>query len=204
VPAQELLVRLELALGRIGPAEAALATMDRSARSFDSPALSAAVLASRAAVAAATGRDSEAADCLEDAADLYHAGNMPFEAACCRRSLAALLVRLGRSEPAARAAHAAVDALRRLGAKRELARAEEVLASLTPGSRCPSERSALLTPREREVLALVADGRGDREIADRLMLSRHTVHRHLSNIRGKLGVSSRSAAVARALSAKLL
>jgi DNA-binding CsgD family transcriptional regulator len=53
-----------------------------------------------------------------------------------------------------------------------------------------------LTSREIEVLRLVAEGLADKEIADRLHLSGHTVHRHISNIRRKLGLPSRSAAVA--------
>lgn len=53
-----------------------------------------------------------------------------------------------------------------------------------------------LTPREREVLALVADGATDADIAAALFLSEHTVHRHVANIRTKLGVTSRAAAVA--------
>ena len=53
-----------------------------------------------------------------------------------------------------------------------------------------------LTVREREVLRLVAAGLSDREIADRLVLSPHTVHRHVANIRTKLGQPSRAAAVA--------
>ncbi len=57
---------------------------------------------------------------------------------------------------------------------------------------------ALLSRREREVLALVAEGLGEREIAGRLVLSPHTVHRHVANIRTKLGVSSQAAAVAEA------
>ncbi len=58
--------------------------------------------------------------------------------------------------------------------------------------------AALLSRREREVLALVAEGLSEREIAERLVLSRHTVHRHVANIRNKLGRSSRAAAVAEA------
>ncbi|GAA1825109.1 alpha/beta fold hydrolase [Agromyces salentinus] len=59
--------------------------------------------------------------------------------------------------------------------------------------------SARLTDREREVLRLVAMGRTDGEIAARLMLSTHTVHRHIANIRLKLDVPSRTAAAAWAL-----
>jgi pimeloyl-ACP methyl ester carboxylesterase/DNA-binding CsgD family transcriptional regulator len=56
--------------------------------------------------------------------------------------------------------------------------------------------SDTLTDREREVLRLVAEGRTDGEIAAELTLSTHTVHRHVSNIRTKLGVPSRAAAAA--------
>ncbi|WP_163750901.1 alpha/beta fold hydrolase [Mycolicibacterium helvum] len=57
---------------------------------------------------------------------------------------------------------------------------------------------ALLSRREREILACVAHGLGDREIAEQLQLSPHTVHRHVANIRRKLGATSRTAAVAQA------
>lgn len=57
---------------------------------------------------------------------------------------------------------------------------------------------AALSAREAEVLRLVARGLTDRQIADELVLSRHTVHRHVANIYAKLGCSSRAAAVARA------
>lgn len=53
-----------------------------------------------------------------------------------------------------------------------------------------------LSPRELEVLRLIARGRTDREIAESLVLSTHTVHRHVANIRTKLGVPSRAAAAA--------
>jgi ATP/maltotriose-dependent transcriptional regulator MalT len=54
----------------------------------------------------------------------------------------------------------------------------------------------VLTPRELDVLRLVAQGLSNPDIARRLVLSEHTVHRHLANILGKLGVSSRAAAAA--------
>jgi pimeloyl-ACP methyl ester carboxylesterase/DNA-binding CsgD family transcriptional regulator len=55
---------------------------------------------------------------------------------------------------------------------------------------------APLTARELEVLRLVALGLTDTEIAAQLVLSSHTVHRHVSNIRNKLGVTTRAAAAA--------
>jgi pimeloyl-ACP methyl ester carboxylesterase/DNA-binding CsgD family transcriptional regulator len=55
---------------------------------------------------------------------------------------------------------------------------------------------AALTERERQVLRLVADGLTDAEIGEQLVLSPHTVHRHVANSRVKLGVRSRAAAAA--------
>jgi pimeloyl-ACP methyl ester carboxylesterase/DNA-binding CsgD family transcriptional regulator len=55
-----------------------------------------------------------------------------------------------------------------------------------------------LTKREAEVLTLIANGLSDNEIADRLVLSPHTVHRHVANVRTKLGLPTRAAAVAEA------
>lgn len=56
--------------------------------------------------------------------------------------------------------------------------------------------TASLTGREREIMALVAAGLTDTQIAARLQLSAHTVHRHVANVRAKLGVPSRAAAAA--------
>ena len=61
-----------------------------------------------------------------------------------------------------------------------------------------------LTARELDVLRLVAEGLSDAEIAGRLFLSPHTVHRHVANVRRKLGLPSRAAAVAHAAQAGLL
>ncbi len=60
-----------------------------------------------------------------------------------------------------------------------------------------------LTEREREVLSLVAQGRGNQEIADRLFLSLKTVRNHLSGIYGKLQVADRTQAALRAREAGL-
>ena len=61
-----------------------------------------------------------------------------------------------------------------------------------------------LTPREHEVLMLVADGLRNRDVAARLGITEHTVKFHLAAIFGKLGVSSRTCAVRRALQLGLI
>jgi DNA-binding NarL/FixJ family response regulator len=77
-----------------------------------------------------------------------------------------------------------------LGAAPALAMVQE--ASRRTGRRAPGG----LTPREMEVLRLVADGATNREIANTLVISDKTVARHLSNTFTKLGISSRAAATA--------
>ena len=75
----------------------------------------------------------------------------------------------------------------------EYALSEEEPSTTTLSSAAP-ERPARLTPREVEVLGLVAEGLTNAQVAQRLFLSPRTVHRHLNSIYRKLGVSSRAAA----------
>ena len=67
-----------------------------------------------------------------------------------------------------------------------------------------SNGNSPLTPRETEVLRLVAAGLSNREIASSLVLSEHTVHRHVANILRKLTQSTRAAAAAHATRAGLI
>jgi pimeloyl-ACP methyl ester carboxylesterase/DNA-binding CsgD family transcriptional regulator len=68
----------------------------------------------------------------------------------------------------------------------------------------PAPLDGELTARETEILGLIASGLSDREIAERLVLSPHTVHRHVANVRTKLGLPTRAAAVAAAAKRGLL
>jgi len=81
----------------------------------------------------------------------------------------------------------------------------QVLAMLEPSdpaagqaqpAAAPAAAGPVLTPRELDVLKLVAQGLSNADVAQRLFLSEHTVHRHLANILRKLGLSSRAAAAA--------
>ena len=80
------------------------------------------------------------------------------------------------------------EAGRRLAPTQALAEAYEVVSARAdaPAPPDPSVPAAGLTPRELEVLRLVAAGRSNREIADALFVSVPTVKRHLTTILGKL------------------
>ena len=90
-----------------------------------------------------------------------------------------------------RAAH---QALQGLQAGHEASSAD-MLAS-EPDAAQSGEAVPVLTPRELDVLKLVAEGLSNPGIAHQLFLSEHTVHRHLANILRKLNLSSRAAAAA--------
>ena len=79
---------------------------------------------------------------------------------------------------------------------------ERVMATAAPAT-VPREGTAL-TPRELDVLRLVAHGLGNKEIAADLALSTHTVKYHLASVLAKLGVRSRTEAVSRGIRTGLL
>lgn len=82
---------------------------------------------------------------------------------------------------------------------RELASgAREVLAPRAPNGAAQPETRMSLTAREQEVLGLLARGASTAAMADRLGVSRHTVHNHVATLLSKLGVHSRAEAVAHA------
>ena len=105
---------------------------------------------------------------------------------------------LGDDDTAALELDAARDGVRASSARRRTSRGS------TRSPRAPAGDAHGLTPRELEVLRLVAAGRSNREIAAALVISEHTVARHLQNIFAKLGVSSRTAASAFAFAHDLL
>lgn len=199
-PALELLVHARAAAGALQDAGEALAELrDVQRRTGTAPMRACADLAD--GVLAAAGADHERARLLlEDAVDRFAASGAPYELARAKIELAATLAALGRGEAADREAGAALRLLDELGAGTEAARARRRLAGAArDGAPLPE-----LTAREREVLCVLAEGLTNQQIAARLVLSEHTVHRHVANILRKLGLPSRTAAAAHAAQVGLL
>ena len=180
----EVQVRALAALGDADGAQRAVEELTVIATDVHTEPLRACALAAEGAAAAAADDLPLARRALEDAVTLYAGSGMPYECAITRIELARVLVASGCNDDANRETARATETLERLG-----------VVSQPP----PTNGESLgLTGRELEVLALVADGLTDPQIAQRLVISEHTVHRHVSNILVKLSCSSRAAAVKRA------
>jgi LuxR family maltose regulon positive regulatory protein len=202
-PALELVVRARTARGELVEASVRLDELKEVARVVGTLPLRAAVDLAEGMLAAASG-DHERARCLlEDAVDRFERSGAPFEAAGAGIELATSLIALGRAHDAAREASVCVDSLTALGAAAAARRARKVLeiSSGEGGSATPLRD---VTRREREVLRWVAEGLTNRQIAERLVVSEHTVHRHITNILRKLDLPSRTAAAAHAVRSGLL
>lgn len=187
-PALELLARARALAGDGDGAHAATTQLESEASRLATPYMRGRARLVRGRVLAAAGDPDGARQAAEDAADLFTECSAPYEAADARLLLSSALDALGRPERAETEARAAREAFELLNASaRENRRAR-----------------AELTPREADILRLVAQGLGDAQIAERLFLSPHTVHRHIANVRTKLDVPSRAAAVADATRLGLL
>jgi ATP/maltotriose-dependent transcriptional regulator MalT len=151
-------------------------------------------------VALARGDTALALNALRGALECWHDFNMPYEAARTRVLIAEVRRVLDDPDGAEVELDAACEAFGRLGARPDLEHVEAMLA----GTRPVSSSSGGLTEREIEVLRLVASGGSNRVIAEALVVSEHTVRRHLQNIFAKLGVSSRAAATAYAFQHNLV
>jgi DNA-binding NarL/FixJ family response regulator len=144
----------------------------------------------RGAVDLADGDASAALTALRRAEHAWRKLDAPYEAARVTVLVGLACRALGDEETAALELDAARDAFARLGATPDVARVDS-LARTDPHYDLHG-----LTQRELQVLRLVAAGRSNRDISAELVISEHTVARHMQNIFAKLGVSSRTAASA--------
>jgi LuxR family transcriptional regulator, maltose regulon positive regulatory protein len=185
------------ALARLGEHEQAAESL-RQLREIATHArtgpLLAALRSSEGTLAAARGDHQAARRSFEDALDLLAASDARFEAARVRLDLAATLNAMGRHDRAKREVETALADFRELGADAELVRAEAMLSKVRGTASVTDTPLAALSKRELEVLGLVAKGLTNHEIAQRLVLSEHTVNRHVANILRKLGLPTRAAA----------
>ncbi|MHB8719543.1 MAG: LuxR C-terminal-related transcriptional regulator [Candidatus Dormibacteria bacterium] len=177
VVALQLTVRAAAALGDVEAAATALDELERRASRMRTDALCGAVSVARGALRHARGEGEQGAAEYERAAACFDLARAPFEAARARLAAAEALGGAGRGEEAHRMRMEAHEQLAALGQRR------------SQGS---------LTPREREVLTMLAQGLSNATIAAGMGLSPHTVHRHVANVLRKLDASTRAGAVARA------
>ena len=144
----------------------------------------------RALVDLASDADDPAAAMLEDAAGAYEALGLPFERARTLLSLGRAQRRFKRWGAARGPLEAARDEFDRLGSHgwAELARSELVRL----GGRRRAQEPGELTPSERRVVELAADGLSNKEIAQTLVVTVRTVEVHLKHSYAKLGIRSRT------------
>jgi DNA-binding NarL/FixJ family response regulator len=183
------MVDVALAVPDLDTATEASDQLSALAAGSEASILEATAATATGALQLARGDPPAAVERLRHACALWRELRLPYEAARARVLHGRALRAEGNEEDAGLELGAAVSAFERLGATPD-ARAAAALLSRT---------AALprgLTPREAEVLRLVAAGKSNRDIAAALVISEHTVARHLQNMFAKLEVSSRSAATA--------
>ncbi|REJ06414.1 DNA-binding response regulator [Microbacterium bovistercoris] len=191
--AELLFAAVLVALDRRRPADAADAAAElRGLAAGDLLYLRALSSHADGLVALAVGPFADASALLRAAWSTWRRLDAPYEAALTRIAIGRAARDAGDEEGAQLEFDAARTVLEGLGAIPDLARLERIASN---AGTAPSPATGL-SPREREVLDLVAHGWSNRRIAERLFLSERTVARHVGNILAKLGVPSRSAATA--------
>ena len=182
-------VEIALALAELDEARDASHELDALAERHGGAMLQALAATSSAAVHLAAGETSEALAAARRATQEWRDLEAPYEEASARVAVGHACRAHGDDDTAALELAAARDAFAELGAATDLER----LAGFLPERRADTHG---LTTRELEVLRLVSAGRSNRAIASELVISEHTVARHVQNIFRKLDVTSRTAASA--------
>ena len=196
-PVLEMLVQIRVARDDIPAANEALERLENVAgASHDEVAGAFAELAA-GRVRAAEG-DKSATGHLQAALRRFTALHLPLEAARAQRELARALAE-DTPEAAVAEARLALQVFERLGASADADATAALLRGLGAGGRAFPKHFGELTKRETEVLALLADGRSNEEIAQRLFISRRTAEHHVAHILSKLGLQSRAEAAAHAV-----
>lgn len=182
----EAKIEVALAAGNLDAAVEACSELEGTAEAFGTSGLEAAALQCRGAIALEQGHADRAMPALREACQRWNEVDARLEIGRSRLLLGRAYRALGDDRTATEEFTGARDEFDQLGAVGDLRRVEEELGrSQHPGS---------LTDREVEVLALVATGKTNREVAERLVLSKRTVDRHMSNILRKLNLRSRTEA----------
>jgi DNA-binding NarL/FixJ family response regulator len=183
-------VEIMLATRDVTTARAAAEELGGIADHLDAPLVRATAAHALGAVLLAEGDGRTALAALREAWAAWQRIEAPYEAACTRVRIALACRLLGDMDTAQMELDTARWVFEELGARPDLARVDALTRTE------PAERPAGLSAREVEVLRLVASGQTNRDIARTLLISDHTVRRHLQNIFNKIGVSSRAAATA--------
>ncbi len=191
-------VEIMLTHGEVEEARGARRRLDEISEGHEDGMRAALAAQVRGAVDLAEGDADSALVELRQAWQLWRGLEAPYEAARARVLVGLACRALGDEDAAGLELAGARSVFAELGAAPDLARVE----ALDQGAE-PSDAHGL-TPRELEVLRLVAGGATNKGIAAELVVSERTVDRHVSNIFAKLGVSSRAAATAYAYEHQLL
>lgn len=190
-------VEIMLAAGDVDAAGRASRELEELAERYESAMLEGMVAHARGAVLLAEGDARASLAALRRAADLWRELEAPYEVARTRELVGLACRALGDDDAATLELDAARAAFKQLRAGPDVQRLD---AHDAPGPPSPHG----LTARELDVLRLVAAGRSNKQIAAELVISEHTVARHVQNIFAKLDVSSRTAAASFAFAHQLV